>query len=151
MLSKRTTPLLFLSCLACGAEDDGLGGPGSAGSAQAGATAAAGSASGGSGGGVAGSIGAAGSSAGQSGTTGGGPSGGAGNGGSGGSFVPGGGASGGPNVPPLDCGKDGWAVENHGDPKNRVNYVILGDGYTQQTVETTLKQHIEVMLGRRFE
>lgn len=67
------------------------------------------------------------------------------------SFVPGGGSGGMPAVPPLDCGKDGWAVENHGDPKNRVNYVILGDGYTATTVETTLKTHIENALKRRFE
>ena len=26
---------------------------------------------------------------------------------------------------PLDCGPDGWAVEDHGPPDNRVNYVIL--------------------------
>jgi hypothetical protein len=33
-------------------------------------------------------------------------------------------------------------------PKNRVNYLILGDGYTEKTVETTLKSHIETMLER---
>jgi hypothetical protein len=54
-------------------------------------------------------------------------------------------------VPPLDCGKDGWAVESHGNPKNRVNYLILADGYTAETVETTLKTHIEAALARRFE
>lgn len=62
-----------------------------------------------------------------------------------------GGAGGGVALPPLDCGAEGWAVENHGDPKNRVNYVILGDGYTATTVETKLKEHIEVALKRRFE
>jgi hypothetical protein len=62
-----------------------------------------------------------------------------------------GGSGGGAAVPPLDCGAEGWAVENHGDPKNRVNYVILGDGYTATTVETTLKSHIEAALKRRFE
>jgi hypothetical protein len=62
-----------------------------------------------------------------------------------------GGSGGGPAVPPLDCGAEGWAVENHGNPKNRVNYVILGDGYTATTVETTLKSHIEAALKRRFE
>jgi hypothetical protein len=61
------------------------------------------------------------------------------------------GSGGGPALPPLDCGKEGWAVENNGPPKNRVNYVILGDGYTTTTVETTLKTHIEKMLKRRFE
>jgi hypothetical protein len=57
----------------------------------------------------------------------------------------------GPAVPPLDCGPEGWAVENHGDPKNRVNFLILADGYTEATVETTLKTHIEAALKRRFE
>jgi len=67
------------------------------------------------------------------------------------SFVPGGGAGGGSPIPALDCGKEGWAVENHGPPKNRVNYLILGDGYTAATAETTLKSHIEAALQRRFE
>ncbi|HYQ16462.1 MAG TPA: M64 family metallopeptidase [Polyangiaceae bacterium] len=53
--------------------------------------------------------------------------------------------------PPLDCGPVGYAAEDAGPPSNRVNYVIVGDGYTATTVETTLKQHIEVMLKRRFE
>jgi len=51
---------------------------------------------------------------------------------------------------PLDCGAQGWAVEAHGPPSNRVNYVILGDGYTTQTVETTLVEHINEALDRRF-
>ena len=76
--------------------------------------------------------------------------------GAGGGSIPGGGAAGsgaagGPPPPPLDCGAEGWAVENHGSPKNRVNYVILADGYTAATVETTLKTHIEAALKRRFE
>ena len=33
------------------------------------------------------------------------------------------------DVEPLDCGAEGWVVENHGPPSNRVNYIILGDGY----------------------
>jgi hypothetical protein len=62
-----------------------------------------------------------------------------------------GGSSGGvPAVPPLDCGADGWAVENHGPPSNRVNYVILGDGYTAATVDTTLVEHVNKALARRF-
>jgi hypothetical protein len=61
-----------------------------------------------------------------------------------------GGTAGGPAVPPLDCGEEGWAVENHGPPANRINYVIVGDGYTATTVETTLVQHINTMLARRF-
>lgn len=52
---------------------------------------------------------------------------------------------------PLDCGPDGWAVENHGAPENRVNYVILADGYDATTVDTTLEEHIHKALERRFE
>jgi hypothetical protein len=61
------------------------------------------------------------------------------------------GAGGGPEFPPLDCGSEGWAVEDHGPPSNRVNYVILGDGYTTETVETTLVSHINTALARRFD
>ena len=52
--------------------------------------------------------------------------------------------------PPLDCGPDGWAVENAGPPSNRVNYVILADGYGANSVNTTLEQHIQRYLDRRF-
>jgi hypothetical protein len=53
-------------------------------------------------------------------------------------------------LPPLDCGPDGWAVENAGPPQNRVNYVILADGYDAETIDTTLEEHINVALDRRF-
>jgi hypothetical protein len=158
---KRTLPLVVLCCFACGSEDgapSGVAGNANAGgsSTQAGGsptTPNAGNASGGSAPGVAGTTGngTAGSVAGQSATGGAPGTAGAASGGSGGAFVPGGGSGGGAALPPLDCGKDGWAVENHGDPKNRVNYLILGDGYTQATVETTLKTHIEAAFKRRFE
>lgn len=56
-----------------------------------------------------------------------------------------------PLAPPtLDCGADGWAVENAGPVANRVNYVILADGYDATTIDTTLEQHIERALDRRF-
>jgi hypothetical protein len=110
-----------------------------------------GNAIGGTGSVIAGTSAVGGGSAGQTTTGGTSSSAGTGTGGSGGSFMPGGGAAGGPPIPPLDCGKEGWAVENHGNPKNRVNYVILGDGYTATTVETTLKAHIEAANKRRFE
>ncbi|HTV20163.1 MAG TPA: M64 family metallopeptidase [Polyangiaceae bacterium] len=51
---------------------------------------------------------------------------------------------------PLDCGADGWAVENAGPPGNRVNYIILADGYDATTINTTLEQHIEFAMDRRF-
>jgi hypothetical protein len=79
----------------------------------------------------------------------GGASGAGGSGGSAGSPFGGAGGSGG-TPEPLDCGPQGWAVENHGPPSNRVNYVILGDGYTEETVNTTLEEHIQVALDRRF-
>jgi len=61
------------------------------------------------------------------------------------------GSAGSAPIPPLDCGSEGWAVENHGPPKNRVNYLILADGYTATTVDTELVTHINAMLKRRFE
>lgn len=54
-------------------------------------------------------------------------------------------------VEPLDCGPDGWAVENHGPPENRVNYIILADGYDATTIDTTLEEHIHAAFERRFE
>ena len=47
---------------------------------------------------------------------------------------------------PLDCGPDGWAVENAGPPSNRVNYVILADGYDATTINTTLEEHVRYAL-----
>lgn len=146
---KFSAPFALLSGLACSAED-GIPDDGSAaGHAGSAVIPSAGNASSGSN--ATGGTGTAGSTAGGP-TTNGGVSatGGSSTAGSGGSFVPGG-SGGGPAVPPLDCGAEGWAVENHGNPKNRVNYVILGDGYTTTTVETTLKSHIEAANKRRFE
>ncbi|HEY6725856.1 MAG TPA: M64 family metallopeptidase [Polyangiaceae bacterium] len=51
---------------------------------------------------------------------------------------------------PLDCGPDGWVVENHGPPSNRVNYIILGDGYDATSIDTDLEEHVNVALDRRF-
>jgi hypothetical protein len=155
MSFKRLLPLFVVSSMACGSEDGGgpEGSTSGGNAAQAGnssvipsagtSSSGSGSSSAGTGTGVAGAAG--------QGTTTGGVSTVGGAAGSGGSFVPGGGSGGGAPLPPLDCGKEGWAVENHGPPKNRVNYVILGDGYTQATVETTLKSHIEAAFKRRFE
>jgi hypothetical protein len=53
--------------------------------------------------------------------------------------------------PPLDCGPDGWVVENHGPPANRVNYLILADGYDSTTIDTTLEEHVKKAMARRFE
>lgn len=46
----------------------------------------------------------------------------------------------------FDCGPLGHVFENAGSPENRVNYVILGDGYTAELVETIFIEHIENML-----
>jgi hypothetical protein len=50
----------------------------------------------------------------------------------------------------LDCGPRGVAIESAGPPKNRVNYVILGDGYTSAQLDTTYQQHIQAALKKRF-
>jgi hypothetical protein len=68
-----------------------------------------------------------------------------------GSFV-GGGTGGGPMVMPLDCGKNGTALEQHGPPENRLNYVIVGDGYSEAELMPggALDKHLEAMLKKRF-
>ena len=79
-------------------------------------------------------------------------------GGSGGSDVSlgSGGFVGGPNelppVPPLDCGENGAVVENAGPPENRVNYVIVGDGYSEEELAPggLLDQHIVAANEKRF-
>ncbi len=164
MSFKLTLPLVLVSCLACGAAEDGNPDAATAGSSshpgQAGNSTgvpSAGNSSGdsanataGTGPSAAGNSPTAAGSAGQAATTGGASAGGGAGATTGGSFTAGG-VGGVPAVPPLDCGAEGWAVENHGDPKNRVNYVILADGYTAATAETTLKTHIQAALKRRFE
>lgn len=50
----------------------------------------------------------------------------------------------------LDCGSAGIALESAGPPKNRVNYVIVGDGYTEAELETTYVKHLQEMLRVRF-
>jgi hypothetical protein len=125
----------------------GAGGAPSAGKGGGGTSAGAGKGSGGASLGGSSNGGSAGEmTAGAAGTPGG--AGGGSGGGAGSAF---GGAGGGLTFPPLDCGEQGWAVEDHGPPSNRVNYVILGDGYTEETVETTLVAHVNTALARRFE
>jgi hypothetical protein len=120
------------------------------------------STSGGAGGGVTG--GTAGSGVGGSGAT---PTGGTAGGGMGGttagaagsgvagSFVAGG-MGGTPPVPALDCGGKGVVIENAGPPANRVNYAILGDGYTQEQLDApattagSYQAHIQTYMTKRF-
>jgi IgA Peptidase M64 len=52
-------------------------------------------------------------------------------------------------LPPLaafDCGSEGIVFENNGPHQNRVNYVILGDGYTEDMLDTVYPEHIRNML-----
>ncbi|WP_437693799.1 M64 family metallopeptidase [Sorangium sp. So ce176] len=80
---------------------------------------------------------------------GGGAQGGAAGAGAGGAFVPGDpGGTGSDYV--LDCGANGVAIESAGPPENRVNYVILGDGYDATTVSSTYLEHIEAAMDLRF-
>jgi len=50
---------------------------------------------------------------------------------------------------PLDCGTNGVVIENAGPPGNRVNYVILGDGYDAGASEL-FRDHIGFAMARRF-
>jgi hypothetical protein len=130
---------------ACGGADEtapgilgaGGGASGSAGSTNASGSAGSTNASGGTaGGGASGTSGASGGTSGASG------------GGAGGTFV--GGDPFDSEKPPLDCGVNGVAIENAGPVENRVNYVILGDGYDATTVDTTFLEHIDFALQKRF-
>src|SRR5688572_3126502 len=132
-----------------GATTGGSGGSSAGGVAGSGVGGAAGISGAAGSGVVAGSGGASAGTAGIGGS----PSAGAGGsmGGIAGSFV-GGGAGGMPNVPPLDCGGKGTALENHGPPSNRVNYVIVADGYSQSELAAngTLDAHLKTYMDKRF-
>jgi len=60
-----------------------------------------------------------------------------------------GGAGGSVPLEPLDCGPNGIVIENAGPQRNRVNYAILGDGYTEDQVDT-FREHIAVAMAKRF-
>jgi hypothetical protein len=55
---------------------------------------------------------------------------------------------GGPLV--LDCGSSGLALETHGPVANRVNYIILGDGYVASELDTTYLAHVRGMVAALF-
>jgi hypothetical protein len=132
---------------AAGAGAGGVAGNGAgAGSGGVGTAVAGSGPSGGRGGAGVGAGGTAGT-AGESGDGAAGRSGaGAGSGGTGGSTD----YPGAPPHEPLDCGPDGWAVEDNGPPSNRVNYLILADGYDATTINTTLETHIANAMDERF-
>jgi hypothetical protein len=52
----------------------------------------------------------------------------------------------------LDCSPQGWVVEFHGPPANRVNYAILGDGYTEADLAAggAFETHIKTAMTERF-
>jgi hypothetical protein len=68
----------------------------------------------------------------------------------GGGFV--GGTGGAAVVEPLDCGDNGTALENNGPSTNRLNYVIIGDGYSEEELSPggALDQHLEAAMTKRF-
>jgi len=132
----------------------GTGAAGSSGGASAGTTGGGTTGAAGRGGttGAAGTTGMAGTTgtAGRGGTTGA-----AGRGGSAGGTAGTTGTAGtGGTMPltPLDCGPDGWVVENHGPPANRINFVIYADGYNASEVAPggLVETHVKRMLPRRF-
>ena len=156
---------------ATGGAAPGGASPGGAapGGASPGGAAPGGAAPGGAGptGGVAGTIapgGAAGTGgiAGNGGTTSGaagvamggaGTGGSAGSAGSAGTGTGGGGGFGGvPTPDPLNCGGKGTALENHGPPSNRVNYVIVADGYTEAQLAQggTLDMHLQRYTAKMY-
>lgn len=127
------------------------------GTAPTGGTSMGGAGTGGSSTGGASGAATTGGSSGTPGTTGGNDSGGGGaqaggTAGTGGMSGDTGGAAGGPMVQPLDCGGNGTAVENHGPPMNRANYVIVGDGYSDAELQPggALDAHLEAAMAKRF-
>jgi hypothetical protein len=63
-------------------------------------------------------------------------------------FVPG--TSAPQKTPPLDCGIDGIALENAGPPQNRVNFVIVGDGYDASAVDHAYLDQLAWAMQTRF-
>lgn len=51
-----------------------------------------------------------------------------------------------PMGPAFDCGSESVIFQNAGRADNRINYIIVGDGYTQELLETEYIDHIENML-----
>jgi len=51
----------------------------------------------------------------------------------------------------LDCGPTGVAIVDAGPIANRVNYVIIGDGYTASEVDTTFLEHVDFAMAKRFD
>ena len=50
----------------------------------------------------------------------------------------------------FDCGARGYVLHESGPPANRVNFVILGDGYTADEIESSYAQHVDALLQAMF-
>lgn len=55
-----------------------------------------------------------------------------------------------PMAPALDCGESGVVLLDSGRPANRVNYVIVGDGYTAEQLDTLYLEHVRNMLEHEW-
>ena len=139
--------IAVMGVVLCSACSDSLGSPsdepgsgGKSGGSGSGAAPGTGGTPG-SGGGNPGSGGAG------SGATGSGATGSGGVPGTGGIAGSGGLGAGGPTDYPLDCGANGIVLEAHGPPENRINYIIVGDGYTAADLENVYRTHLDAMLA----
>lgn len=50
----------------------------------------------------------------------------------------------------LDCGERGHVIHESGPPANRINLVILGDGYTADEIDGTYVEHVDALLQVMF-
>ena len=55
-----------------------------------------------------------------------------------------------PDHEPLDCGERGHVVLDSGPGANRINLVVLGDGYTAAELGTTYVEHVDRWLAEMF-
>jgi hypothetical protein len=53
-------------------------------------------------------------------------------------------------VEALDCGDRGHLINEAGPPSNRVNFVILGDGYTAAEIDDAYVDHVDRFLTAMF-
>ena len=51
---------------------------------------------------------------------------------------------------PVERARPALVLEAHGPPRNRIHYIIVGDGYTEADLETKYVEHLEAMLESRF-
>jgi hypothetical protein len=51
---------------------------------------------------------------------------------------------------PFDCGASGHLLHQSGPPENRVNLVILGDGYREEELATSYHEHVTRFVAQMF-